>query len=715
MIGAVFKCLLLSLLLLLVAPLDGDLAVELAIQLYNSGQGDAELLGEQTLREVSEQYPSHPSARFLLGMMAQRRGDSPVAMASYRAALKLDPSNVDAYNNLAMEVERAQGDGWEQEAYNLFHGALDIDPGHRWALNNIGLLCLRTGRRHEALEWFARGLASVPGDAEIAFNQGVALQQLGMIQEAANSYGVAISARPDYVEARLNLAALHHGFGNMEDASEHYMETLRHITEGQGGDEMRIMIGNNLAGLLYQLGEVDLAEQRQQEVLSLIRGEQAGSSGTPGSPGSTDDMVVALVNLLRIRQKTCYWEDWQHMSEVIVRMVQAEQLGAGQLPSLLPFDTLLMSYPMDQALRLRIASAISDQWSDLAEGRARSTSRPKLPEPTHPPEKDPLNGTSSRTGDWITLNVGFLGFDYHDHPTAHMIEGLFAWQRRLVEESGSNIRYIAFNYGKQDNSSYRKAIEAGATKFVDLAAASHSAAADQLEKDSIHILVDLQGHTLGGRSQIAASRPAPIQVSYLTFPGSSGAPYIDWMLADKYVAPPEHAAHYSEKLLYMPHTYQVNTYSFLQDGDEEAGDTPLSLRSRHGLPEDAVVFVNFNKADKMEPESFTSWMRIMARVPGSVLWLLGSSKHRSKASVSRAHLAATAQACGVAPARLVWSEHVDKPRHIQRHLAGDIFLDTFTYGAHSTATDALKGGLPVISLAGDAFASRVRHSAPPGP
>lgn len=302
------------------------------------------------------------------------------------------------------------------------------------------------------------------------------------------------------------------------------------------------------------------------------------------------------------------------------------------------------------------------------------------------------------------------------------MEGLFRWHRRLREHGSGWRRGVytaALNYGKDDGSTYRAAIANDSDAFVSVNALGHEAAIEEARRwprveidgaivaEGPSVAVDLQGHTLGTRMELTAMRVAPIQVSYLIFPGTTGASFIDLLFVDKHVVPPEDAHTYAEKLVYLPGCYQINDY---ERHHFEPADDVDALRATHGLPASpAIVFCNFNKNDKFDPTSFGVWMAVLRRVPGSVLWMLQPSKTAAFDAV-RANLRAEAAAGGVEPSRLIWASRVPKAEHLRRHAAADLFLDTFVYGAHSTATDALRGGVPLLTVRGLTFPQRVGMS-----
>lgn len=287
------------------------------------------------------------------------------------------------------------------------------------------------------------------------------------------------------------------------------------------------------------------------------------------------------------------------------------------------------------------------------------------------------------------IRVGYLSSDLRQHATAHLIAGLFeAHDRSIVHVS-------AYSLAGRDRDEIRMRIERGVDSFVDLSDLSDAAAAQVISQDNLDILVDLNGLTSGCRPGILARRPAPTQVAYLGYPGTTGSPWIDYLIADHTTVPPDLEHHFSETVLRM-RCYQVN------DRHRPQPDNVPS-RAELGLPDDAVVFASFNGSYKITPDVFDSWMRILHAVPESVLWILASDP-------AMANLRRRASQNGIDPNRLIVASREPIARHIARHRCADLMLDTFPCNGHTTTSDALWAGLPVLTLTGETFASRVAAS-----
>jgi predicted O-linked N-acetylglucosamine transferase (SPINDLY family) len=289
------------------------------------------------------------------------------------------------------------------------------------------------------------------------------------------------------------------------------------------------------------------------------------------------------------------------------------------------------------------------------------------------------------------LRLGYVSADFHSHPTMHLMRSFFALHDR------ARFEVFAYSIGPDDGSDYRRGVLRSVDRFIDIRAEKAIASAARMRRDGIDILIDLKGYTHEARPEIFALRPAPLQVAWLGYPASTGRGLNDYVIVDRVVAPAELAGDYGEKLAWMPNSYQVNDYR-QPIADVSPGRAAL------GLPTAGFVYACFNKVYKIEPPLFSAWMRILGRVPGSVLWLYSGS------SAARANLASAAERAGIDPVRLVFGETLPKPQHLARLAQADLFLDTYTVNAHTSASDALWAGVPVLTCPGDTFAARVGAS-----
>ena len=289
------------------------------------------------------------------------------------------------------------------------------------------------------------------------------------------------------------------------------------------------------------------------------------------------------------------------------------------------------------------------------------------------------------------IRVAYVSADFHQHATSYLMAGMFECHDK------SRFEITAISIGPEDSSEMRRRLRRSFEHFIDAKALSDAEIASRISEAEIDILIDLKGFTQDARTNVFAQRPAPIQVNYLGYPGTMGASYIDYIIADQTVIPDECRKFYSEKVAVLPNTYQVN------DRKRVISDKAFT-RSDVGLPSQGFVFCCFNSKYKITPRIFDRWMRILKQVEGSVLWLL--EDNTSAAS----NLKKEAVARGVSSERLVFAKRMPLPEHLARHKLADLFLDTLPYNAHTTASDALWAGLPVLTCIGETFAGRVAAS-----
>jgi protein O-GlcNAc transferase len=288
------------------------------------------------------------------------------------------------------------------------------------------------------------------------------------------------------------------------------------------------------------------------------------------------------------------------------------------------------------------------------------------------------------------IRLGYFSSDFHEHATTYLITQI------LERHDRAQFEVAAYSYGVADRSPARLRIERGVDRFVDLREMSNGAAAERIRADGIDILMDLKGYTLGARNAVLALRPSPIQVNYLGYPGTLGADFYDYIIGDRTVTPLEHAAEYSEKIAQMPACYQPN--------DRSRAIGPRPSRADCALPEHGFIFCSFNSPYKITAEMFDIWCRLLRQVEGSVLWLYESNEQ------ARRNLIREAQRRGIDPARMIWGGQIHQTQHLGRLQLADLVLDTRPVCAHTTASDALWAGIPVVTCPGDTFVSSVAAS-----
>jgi predicted O-linked N-acetylglucosamine transferase (SPINDLY family) len=356
--------------------------------------------------------------------------------------------------------------------------------------------------------------------------------------------------------------------------------------------------------------------------------------------------------------------DWREIGLHVAQLRQ--QAREGQVP-VSPF--VLLAVTDSPAEQLQATQ------SYLAETHAGA--QPPLPRRARPPGG--------------RLRIAYISADFHQHATAALMTRLFELHDRRAFE------VVGVSYGPDDGSPMRARLLRAFDRFVDVRHMTNEQAARQLADLGIDIAIDLKGHTEDSRMAMLAWRPAPVQATYIGYPATVGAAYVDYVLADRIVIPPEHQRFYTEKVVHLPGSYQVND-------DQLMIDSRAPSRADVGLPADAFVFCAFNNAYKLRPDVFDVWMRLLAAVPGSVLWL-----QQNNAAMER-RLRGYANARGVDPGRLVFAPKAPLGEHLARHRCADLFLDTLPCNAHTTASDALRMGLPIVTCLGSTFAGRVAAS-----
>jgi protein O-GlcNAc transferase len=525
--------------------------------------------------------------------------------------------------------------GRPEEAVQCFQRALALDPSYVRPLVNLGKVLRLQGRPSEAVLRLERALSFSPDNASALTNLGFALADLGRWQDAARSLRRAIELDPALAEA-------HQGLGrvllNSGDAAAAVDGLQRALALKPALAEARLLLATSL-----------LALQRFPNALAVA--EQVSAK----APDNAEALAVALSCSLNM----C---DWGRVERILRRSRELDH-GTSHTPPL-----LLMAVSDDpeehlRAARLRAATAAGDRIALTLPG-ARKHER---------------------------IRIAYVSGDFHTHATSFLLAELLELHDRSAFE------VFGVSFGPDDQSPLRARLLTAFDRCLDARDRSDLEVATWLQEHEIDIAVDLKGYTAYCRPGIFAHRPAPIQVSYLGYPGTMAAPFIDYLIADRFVIPEAEQPFYTEKIAYLPNCYQANDRR-----RRIPSYTPT--RAEMGLPEEGIVFCCFNNSWKITAPVFDVWMRLLASFPGSVLWLLKDNPWAVD------NLRREARARGIAAERLVFCGRASNEAHLARHRLADLFLDTFPYNAHTTASDALWTGLPVVTCAGRTFASRVAGS-----
>jgi predicted O-linked N-acetylglucosamine transferase (SPINDLY family) len=570
---------------------------------------------------------------------AGRLAEAETAVA---ALLKQAPDHADA---LFLGAATASNRGDNARAIGRLDRLLRLKPDHATARRNRATLLIEAGRLPEAIAAYEHGLAA-SSNIEDHIGLGNALVKAGERDRALLAYDAAIALDPASATAHRQRGSALLLAGQIDAAIAAY----RRSTEL---DPKAPATWVNLGGALVRAG-------RRAEAIGCFRRARALEPERP----------TVLAALLHELQHGC---DWPAVAEIapIVDRQTAAALEAGRVPIETPFSNVIR---VDDPARNR---AIAEAVARDIERRMTGLGAPIR----HVQDLDPDR----------RLRIGYLSADFGAHATMHLMRSVFRLHDRAA------IEVIAFSIGAADASDYRRDAEAGVDRFIDLAGEGSRAAAERIAGERIDILVDLKGHTAGNRMEILALRPAPLQVAWLGFPGTTGAPFIDYALVDRIVVPPETAAGFSEALCHLPDSYQVT------DCTQAIAPEPVT-RAEAGLPENAFLLASFNQGYKLEPVMFRIWAELLQAIPDAVLWLWRAN------DAMEPNIRREAAALGLAPERLVFADSQPKPRHLKRLGLADLGLDTRICNGHTTTTDMLWAGLPVIALLGRHMASRVSAS-----
>jgi predicted O-linked N-acetylglucosamine transferase (SPINDLY family) len=610
----------------------------------------------------------HFDATHMLGVIAHQLGDPAQARDLIGQAIAIDGSVAAAHCNLG----NALGDlAQHTAALACYERAIALSATYAEAHNNRGNALRELARHEEALASYDDALSLKPGFADAHTNRGNLLQDLGRYAAALSSYDRALALNAD-------CAAAHRGRGvSLDHLRDHTAALLsydRALALQPGDADAHNARGNALRAL----GDLAAASASYDRAIALapLRADFRHNRGAvfdelADFSNAIDCFAEALRldpgypylpgMLLYLKRRIC---DWQDDADSMERLVEGIQRGARAAS---PFSAVVLTE--SPAVQLEAAQ----QWiSD------RHPARPDLP------------GTTLCAGH-ARMRIGYFSADFHDHATAYLMAELFETHDR------TRFEVFGFSFGPGRDDAMGRRLRAAFDGFLDVRTVSDQEVAVLARQMGIDIALDLKGFTAGNRVDIFAHRAAPVQVNYLGFPGTMGAGYMDYIIADRILIPERERDCYSEKIACLPHSYQVN------DRRRPISDRIFS-REELRLPASGFVFCCFNNNYKINARTYDGWMRILARVDGSVLWLLEDN------ALAAVNLRKEAARRGIDPGRLVFAQRLPLAEHLARHRTADLFLDTVPYNAHTTASDALWSGLPVLTLRGTTFAGRVTAS-----
>ncbi|MDQ0568183.1 protein O-GlcNAc transferase [Variovorax paradoxus] len=540
------------------------------------------------------------------------------------------------------------------------------------ALFYLGRVQLRRGQARAALRSFQRAVARGGDFFEAWHETGVAHSALGEHERALEAFGRALD-----IDA--NSPELHANFARTLAELHRFDEALRHCDQALASDPelVRAWVERGLA--LAELGRGPEALRSCEQALALAPDDGAALMNRAmilARLGRHAEAQAAHEEIARLPPDTAYgrghwlynnmlvcrWSGWERtVADTLARV------GAGEKAAV-PFS--LLATPACPATLLACARTYAQD---------------------HYPARAGNTGFKRPPSERRKLRIGYFSSDFRNHATSQLVVRLFECHDR------ERFECFGFALGPATAHPMTGRVAAALDRFMDVGDRSDAQIASMARAAGVDIAVDLNGFTEGARPSIFAHRAAPVQVNYLGFPASMGCDFMDYIVADATLIQPDEYGHYAEKVVVLPGAYQAND-------DTRAIADAASTREDMGLPAQGVVFACFNNNYKITPDVFEVWMRLLRQVPGSVLWLLRGS------DAAVAGIEAEAMARGVESGRVVWAERLPLADHLARHTHADLFLDTFHYNAHTTCSDALWAGLPVLTLAGRTFASRVAAS-----
>jgi len=588
---------------------------------------------ERIYGEVLRQQSNHFDALHLLGVIALQTRRTERAVELITKAIGLDEKVATAHSNLGSALHDLKRPA---EALASYDKAIALKPDYAEAHYNRGNALSGLKRSEDALATYDRAIALKPDYAEAHSNRSVTLQDLKRPADALASCDRAIALKPDYAEAYYNR-------GNA-------LSDLKRPEEALASWDKAIALKPDYAEAYYNRGSAFARLRRHDKAFAAYDKALALNS----------DLIGAESARLHSKMHICDWSNFDADCAHLISSVRNENVN-------IPFQ--LLAIPSSSGDQLQCAK----RW--IAN---------KYP----PSEKSIWQGNRY---DHSRIRIAYLSADFYQHATSYLMAGMF--------ECHDNSRFdvTAISIEADDNSELRQRLKAAFEHFIDARNYTDVQIADLVRGLEIDILIDLKGFTADSRTGILARRSAPIQVNYLGYPGTMGAPYIDYIVADQIVIPKTQWGFYSEKVVFLPNSYQVN------DTKRSIADKALT-RAELALPPTGFVFCCFNNNYKITPRIFDCWMRILKQVEGSVLWLLEDNANAAS------NLRKEAAARDVSTERLIFAKRMPLPEHLARHRLADLFLDTLPCNAHTSASDALWAGLPVLTSLGETFAGKVAAS-----
>lgn len=584
-------------------------------------------------QNVLAENPQHTQAMTMLGAIYVQAGQHEQGLAFIRQSLAINPQQADAYYIGGIGLQALKN---LAQALEFYSQAILLKPDFADAHNNHGNTLRDLGRFSEALSSFDRAIHLNPQHLGAVYNRGNTLVDLQRFEEALISFNQALKINPNFADSYNNRGNALQKLNRFEEAIADYAQAIR--LDSQNADSYK-----NRGVALYIQGRYEEALQDFEKALTI---------------NPQYDFLSGLQ--LMTKQVLCDWSHWQEESHQIITRIQQGEKCASPMP----------------VLAISASAAIQKQCAEIYVAAKYPTRKPLTL-----PQRNPAQPK---------IRLGYFSPDFKTHPVAFLTVGL------LEKHDRSQFEVYAFSYSHHPDDPMQKRIAAACDHFIDISNQPADAALALAREAQIDIAIDLTGHTQHARTELFAARLAPLQVNYLGFPGTMGASFMDYIIGDTTVIPEQQRMHYSEKVVYLPHSFQAN--------DDQRQIASVTARSTHGLKESDFVFCCFNNGYKLNPEFLNLWLNLLKNTENSVLWLLGEHPQQIE------NLKRWAAEQRVSPDRLVFAGRLPYAEHLARYQLADLVLDVLPFNGGTNTSDALWGGAPVLTCIGDAFAGRMAAS-----
>ena len=582
---------------------------------------------------LSKEFPEDPFIWKSLAVILKENGKFTQAISASKKSLELNPNDAETNNNLGFIYQETKDYNHAKQCYDE---AIKLQPNYITPYHNLGTIYHLQEKYDKAELNYKKAINIKPDYYPVYSNLGNVLINLGKYKEAEEYYYKAIKFEKENPENYNNLGIALQKQGKINEAITTYKQAL---TYKKNYAEAHY----NMAYCLQKSDKFDEAIEEYKQSLTI-----------------KPDLASAESGMLYLLKNMCDF----NINDKLIE--SSSCLGISTKP-VTPFQ-LLSWVDNAQYHYLRSKKYIEDNFKSI---------------PNHNLKK--IKSTSGK------LKVGFFSADFRDHAVMYLISGLFR------EYDKKKFEFFLYSFGNDETQKWHNLLKNNVDKFTDVIDLSFKEISEMSQRDNLDIAIDLMGYTKNNRLSIFNQRIAPIQINYLGYPGTMGADYFDYIIADPILIPKNQKQFYSEKIIYMPHSYQPN------DNKLEVPELNTS-RSDHGLPEKGIVFCCFNQNYKIGINEFNIWMKVLKKIDKSVLWLIESNKW------ARQNIFKQAELNNVSSSQIIFAKKLSHPKHLERHKHADLFLDTFNYNAHTTASDALWASLPVITKQGNQFAARVASS-----